>query len=147
MSNNNYQYYKNDFFATLNIVIEYYKFEDRTIADKIAIHKNLPEDIFIKVLDYCKDQNVKVINFDDMKITYFLGIELYKLSKDDKYMLTMLNILNKLVYLETAHFIDKDIFIKIRSSVINDKWQNFYGIYGIYTIFKNCYKIGSEKKE
>jgi len=133
--------FKHDYLQTFNCAKEYFSIENQNFKQEIEKHL---DDVYSVVLQdtitYCKDNRVFIKNFDDYKIVYFLAIRMCQFTKNKAYMLAMLKILDILVKQDSEHFINKDMVFKMKLHIDNDTWQEKYGEYGIYSIFKACSK-------
>jgi len=132
---------KHDYLQTFNCAKEYFSVENQGFRQEIENHL---DDVYSYVLqdtiEYCKDNRVFIKNFDDYKIVYFLAIKMYNITKNKAYMLAMLKILDILVKQDSDKFVSEDIIFKIILHIEKDTWQEKYGEYGIYSIFKACSK-------
>lgn len=133
---------KQDYLVTFNIVV--YHYYARESEEFVRIVKDnlyeFYEKVLNDVLDYCKINNIYIQNFDDYKITYFLGIRVYEKTKNISHFISMLKILDILVKNDSGCFVNKDMIQKILLNVKNNKWKENYGKYGIYSMFKACSK-------
>jgi hypothetical protein len=142
--------FSTDYILTFNTVLKYYEDIDKDIINYILSKKidkkllfSVLEDIFEFSLRHrtLKDNiPVKIGNFDDMKIVYFLGIHLCDISGDKKYLNNMVRILDQLVYAEQEEFINNRIGTKIYNSIERNNWKEIFGIDGIYMIFKSAHR-------
>ena len=135
-----------DFINTFDASILYFKHESENIDQVIIdenVYNNLAIDVLMDVIEYCKDNNVQIKNFDDYKIVYFLGQRLWRLSGEREFLIEMVNILHTLLYISTNETmrVSNDMILKIKESIKNDCWHELFGKYGIYSIFKVCSKL------
>lgn len=135
--------YINTFDASLVYFYEFHKELKSEIDNDSTLYMNLSRDVLNDVIKYCEDNDVQIKNFDDYKIVYFLGIKLEELKNDFNYMITTVQILEILLYLnsKSKFRISKDMLSKVMESIKKQKWKNHYGLYGIYSIFKICSKL------
>ncbi|NPA11103.1 MAG: hypothetical protein GXO62_02550 [Epsilonproteobacteria bacterium] len=135
---------KTDYIQTFNIVLEYFKLADKKLYDFILEnYRELLQEVLDAILLYCKENCVKIVNFDDYKIVYFLGIKVFDKTGEIKYLISMLKVLESLLYSETDKNISNEMLQKILINAKNKTLKKNYGEYGIYYIFKTCYKTYS----
>lgn len=135
--------YINTFDASLVYFYEFHKDLKNEIDNNPTLYMELSKEVLYNVFKYCKDNDVQIKNFDDYKIVYFLGIKLESIKNDCTYMITTVQILETLLYLNSkSRFkISEDMLLKVMDSIKKRKWKNHYGLYGIYSIFKICSKL------
>jgi len=130
-----------DFIQTFNVSLYYYESLDQYTFNAIeAIKNDIVEKVFNEVIHYCQQNNVYMQDFDDYKIVYFIGLKAYEITNNKKILLDMITILNALVMSDSKVSVNEDMLKKMAKSIDNNKWKEFYGIYGIYSIFKSCSK-------
>ena len=132
---------RHDYLQTFNCAKEYFGVENQAFKQEIENHLN---DIYSLVLqdtiNYCKENRVHIKNFDDYKVVYFLAIRMYEITENNDYLTSMLKILDILVKKDSGNFLNKDMTYKMLLHTQNKTWQEKYGQYGIYSIFKACSK-------
>jgi len=132
---------KHDYLQTFNCVKKYFGIENKAFEQEIQEHIDKVYTLVLKdAINYCKDNKVFIKNFDDYKVVYFLAIRMHEITKNKAYMLAMLKILDILVKQDSDKFVNEDMIFKIILHIEKDTWQEKYGEYGIYSIFKACSK-------
>lgn len=132
---------KQDYLQTFNVVVEYFKNEDKLDFNEIEKNRDsLFTNTLNDILEYCKINRVYIQDFDDYKITYFMGVRLTKKTDNSEYLISTLKILDILVKKDSNNFIDENMIQKIILNIQANKWEDNYGKYGIYSIFKSCSK-------
>lgn len=130
-----------NYLNTFNIVSEYF---EQYKEGSIQVIEQNAEVLFVNVLksvlSYCQINKVRITEFDDVKIVYFLGQELSKMQNDCEFMITAIDILDFLVFDKHGHYASKDMVAKIKNHIKNDTWMEEYGQHGIYSIFKTLIK-------
>jgi len=129
----------NDFIEKFNILFLEYK-EYLPEREKQLVENLDTEDIlstvFELIIDYGKCNSVDVVlDFDDIKITYFLGICISNISntKDNVFMITSLEIL-KTHLKKNSQYVILD---KLLNFLRGEKYfKEYYGLYGIYSTYK-----------
>lgn len=133
--------YVSNYITSFDSVSQYFEYYDKKYLEAIKRHDEiLLTNVLQNILNYCKINAVKIVEFDDVKICYFLGKELAKLENDSNYMLVMVDILNLLTKHKTSKNTSEDMVKKIKKHITEDTWSKEYGIHGIYAIFKTVIK-------
>lgn len=134
-------FFISNYLSSFNLVSQYYEYYDSKYLEIIEKHADvLFANVLRSVLNYCKVNKVKIVEFDDVKIAYFLGKELSILENDFVYMIVMVDILNFLTKHKTSREASKDMLRKIKNHITNGTWTEEYGQHGIYSIFKTIIK-------
>lgn len=130
-----------NYLACFDLVSQYFEFYDKRNLEAIEKYADI---LFVNVLKgvfkYCEINKVKIVEFDDVKIVFFLGRELSILENNSDYMIVMVDILNFLTKHKTSRNASTDMVKKIKSHIRNDTWREEYGQHGIYSIFKTLIK-------
>ncbi len=134
----------------LNVVMTYFHTAselDEDIKKELTTKEQYYKDkVFDELIKYWQSFSTSVVNWDDIKITYFLGLELAASTNKKEYINLMLDVLN--ITMESIDVeISRDMVSKIKKTVakfpvvdtINS--ASYLGKYGIYFMYKNAQHI------
>ena len=86
---------------------------------------------------------------DDLKVAYFIGLNLSKYFEDNDIekkrlsQLLMISIMDFILKASTGANLDTNIFSKLQKSILRDNMEIEYGKMGVYHLFRSCYNITS----
>lgn len=145
MDNNDTVYYLENFLSQFNFAISSYDLYAPGYGEKIKNHsETIFTNVLTDVLEYCKNNDVKIVEFDDIKIIYFIGIESSRLENDSKYLKIAVDIMNTITIHSTGKSICEQMLNKIYRNIEKNRWHDEYGDNGIYTLFKSAIRTYSK---
>lgn len=145
MDFNDTLYYLENYLSQFDFAISQYDYFTPSSGEKIKLHaETIFTNVLTDVLEYCKNNDVKVVEFDDVKIIYFIGKETSRLENNNEYLKIAVGIMNSITIHSTGNGIDFEMLNKIYKAIDKNRWHEEYGNNGIYTLFKTMIRTYSK---
>lgn len=137
MNDQNTIEFMENYLMHFNIAVDSFEYEHNGFGKILKGHsETLLSSVLIDVLSYCKTNDVRIVDFDDIKIIYFIGREASKLENNNEFLKTSVNLMNKITLHSTKKRLCEEMIRKIKDRINDNTWEKEYGNSGIYTIFK-----------
>lgn len=145
MDTNDTIYYLESYLGQFNFALSLYDLYASGCGEKIKNHsETIFASVLTDVLEYCANNDVKIVEFDDIKIIYFIGKQASRLENDNMYLKIAVEIMNTITEHSTGKGICQQMLNKIYNNIEKNRWHDEYGNNGIYTLFKSAIRTYSK---